>query len=341
MSGTDARRLSYDKLTEVRKRGVIAVQKGESPEKVARILGVHRTTVYGWLALYRTGGWKQLDARKRGGRRAKLNARTMAWIYKTVTKGDPRQYKFTFALWTSHIVRQLIRRRFGISLSRASVCRLLNQLGLSAQRPLWRAYQQDPKMVARWLREEFPRIQSEAKRLRAEIWFADEAGVRSDAHAGTTWAERGRTPIVSTTGARFGLNLISAVTRQGHFRFMCASGRVNANIFIKFLKRILYGNRRVIFLIVDGHPKHKAAKVRRFLATVSQRLRLYYLPPYSPELNPDEHVWNDLKNNAVGRKAIIGPAQMKREVLSHLHFLQKSPQRIRSFFYAPETAYAA
>lgn len=341
MSGTDARGLTHEKLTEVRKRGVAAVQAGESPEVVARVLGVHRTTVYGWLALYRSGGWDHLDARKRGGRRPKLDARAMAWIYKAVTRGDPRQYKFAFALWTSQMIRELIRRRFRISLSRASVCRLLHQLGLSAQRPLWRAYQQDPKMVERWLRREYPRIRSEARRLGAEIWFADEAGVRSDAHAGTTWAERGRTPIVSTTGARFGLNLVSAVTRQGRFRFMCVRGRVNAAVFIEFLKRLLHGNRRTIFLIVDGHPTHKAAKVRRFVATVSARLRLFYLPPYSPELNPDEHVWNDLKNNALGRKAIIDPIQMKREVISHLRTLQKSPQRIRSFFQAPETAYAA
>jgi transposase len=341
MVGRDARRLKHAQLTELRKRGVAAVQDGESPEDVARVLGVNRTTVYGWLALYRNGGWQRLDARKRGGRKHKLDGRAMAWVYKTITNGDPRQYRFTFALWTSQIIRILIRRKFGISLSRASVCRLLNQLGLSAQRPLWRAYQQDPERVERWLNEEFPKIRRDAKRLGAEIWFADEAGVRSDAHAGTTWGPRGRTPIVSTTGARFGLNLISAVSRQGHFRFMCVSGRVNADVFIRFLKRLIHNSQKMVFLIVDGHPTHKALKVRRYVETISKNLRLFCLPPYSPELNPDEHVWNDLKNNGIGRKVITGPNQMKREVLSHLCFLQKSPERVRSFFRAPETAYAA
>ena len=340
MKTTDARGLSHDKLTDLRRRGVQAVHAGESPEQVARVFGVHRTTVYGWLARYRDGGWGRLDARKRGGRKPKLDEQAMAWIYRTVTLGNPQQYKFRFALWTSQIVGELTKRRFGTSLSRASVCRLLNQLGLSARRPLWRAYQQDPAKVERWLREEFPRIQALAKAERATIWFGDEAGVRSDAHAGTTWAPRGKTPIVSTTGARFGLNLISAVSRRGDFRFMGVKGRVNAEVFITFLKRLMEGMDRPIFLIVHGHPAYKALKVRRFLETVGNKLQLFFLPLYSPELSPDEHVWNRLENNGIGRKVIIGPDQMKREAISHLRSLQKSPALVRSFFHAPSTAYA-
>jgi transposase len=341
MRSTDARRLSHDKLTELRRRGVAAVQAGESPADVARVLGVSRATVYGWLALYRAGGWDKLDAKKRGGRRPRLDTRKLAWIYRAVTEGDPRQYRFPFALWTARLAGEVIRRQFGVRLSHASVCRLLNQLGLTAQRPMWRAYQQDPEKVERWLREEFPRIRAAARRLNAEVWFGDEAGVRSNAHAGRTWGKRGQTPIVSSTGARFGLNLLSAVSRQGSFRFMCTKGRVNASVFIEFLKRLIHNNRKMVFLIVDGHPSHKAAAVRRFLATVSDRLRLYFLPPYAPELNPDEYVWNDLKNNAIGRMAMTGPDQMRDAVTSHLRFLQQSPALARSFFHAPTTAYAA
>lgn len=338
---TDARALTHDKLTELRRRGVAAVQNGESPESVARVLGVHRATVYSWLARYRDGGWDRLDARKRGGRRPTLTPKMMAWIYKAVTLGDPRQYRFRFALWTSKIVGQLITKRFGVRLSKASVCRLLNQMGLTAQRPLWRAYQQDPVRVERWLKKEFPKIKAEARKNRAVIWFGDEAGVRSDAHAGKTWAPRGKTPIVSTTGARFGLNIISAVSRRGDFRFMGVEGRVNAGVFIEFLRRLLHGADRPIFLIVDGHPSHKAKKVRKFVESTEGRLRIYFLPPYSPELNPDELVWNDLKNNGIGRVALTGPDHLRREVLSRLRRLQKLPALVRSFFRAPTTRYAA
>ena len=217
----------------------------------------------------------------------------------------------------------------------------MNQLGLSAQRPLRRAYQQDPERVERWLKEDYPGIRALARQNGAEIWFGDEAGVRSDCHAGTTWGVRGKTPVVSTTGARFGMNLISAVSPRGRMRFMIAPRRVGAPAFIEFLKRLLHGAARPMFLIVDGHPAHKAKSAQRFVDSTAGRLRLFYLPPYSPELNPDELVWNDLRNQRIGCRAMTTPEQMRRDVLSHMHFLQKFPHLIRSFFRAPTTRYAA
>ena len=328
-------------LTELRKRAVARVQAGESPEVVARVFGISRQAVYGWLARYRQGGWGALDARKRGGRPAKLDAKALRWIYRTVTGKNPLQLHFPFALWTAGMVATVIQDRFGIALSRSSVSRLLGQLGLSAQRPLWRAYQQDPAKVERWLQEEYPKLAAQAKRLKAQIFFGDEAGIRSDFHAGTTWAPRGQTPIVSTTGARFGMNLLSAVSPRGELRFMATKGRVGATVFIEFLQRLLHDIPGVLFVIVDGHPAHKAKLVQRFVAAVAPRLHLCLLPPYSPELNPDEWVWNDLKNNGIGRMVITGPDHLQREVLSHLRHLQKSPGLVQSFFQAPTTKYAA
>jgi transposase len=341
MKTTDARRLKHEMLTELRKRGVSSVQDGQSPETVFKALGVCRATLYGWLARYRDGGWVALDARKRGGRKPKLNAKAIHWVYKTVTEKNPLQLKFTFALWTARMIGQLIDKKFGVKLSKASVCRLLAQLGLTPQRPVWRAYQQRPEEVQKWLQEEYPRIRRFAQRKKAMIFFGDEAGVRSDHHAGTTWAVKGRTPVVSSTGARFGLNLVSAVSAQGEFRFMTVKGRVGAAKFIDFLKRLIHNAERMIFLIVDGHPAHKAKMVTRFVESAKDRLQLFLLPPYSPELNPDERVWNDLKNNAVGRKFINSPRELNKAVISHLRLVQKSPDRVRSYFQNETTKYAA
>jgi transposase len=343
MKNNDARKLDHKSLTELRKRAVASVQEGQSPEIVAKAVRVDRRTIYGWLSRYRDGGWVALDAKKRGGRPAKLDGKALQWIYKTIVNKNPLQLKFTFALWTAKMISEVIYQRFGIRLSKASVCRLLIQLGLTPQKPIWRAYQQKPEEVQKWLQETYPRIKSMAHQLKAQIFFGDEAGVRSDHHAGTTWAVKGKTPVVSTTGARFSLNIVSAVNAQGEFRFVTVKGRVGAATFIDFIKRLLHGSETMIFLIVDGHPAHKAQSVMKFIETeeIKKRFRLFFLPPYSPELNPDERVWNDLKNNAVGRQAIAAPQQMKSTIISHLRFIQKSPDRVRSYFNNNTTQYAA
>jgi transposase len=191
---TDCRGLKHDELTLLRKRAVQAVQAGESPEVVSKTLGINRTTIYDWLAAYRREGWHALEARKRGGRHAKLNDKALKWLYKTITQKKPQQLQFPFALWTCDMIGELIGRRFSVKLSRTSVNRLLKQLGLSARRPLWRACEQNPEAVERWLRQEYPRIAGEARKHGARIYFGDEAGVRSDYHSGATWAGRGKPP---------------------------------------------------------------------------------------------------------------------------------------------------
>ena len=341
MKTTDARRLKHGELTELRKRGVAAVQDGQPAVLVARVLGIQKSTMFGWLARYRQGGWGALNAKKRGGRPPKVTAKMLSWVYGMVTTKDPRQLKFPFALWTSVMVAELIWRKFDIRLSKASVCRLMNQLGLSPQRPIWRAFQQDSELVAKWVKEEYPKIRALARKQGADIFFGDEAGVRSDHHSGRTWAVRGKTPVVVTTGARFGCNMISAVSPRGAMRFMLIEGKLTGEVFIEFLKRLLHNSSHPVFLSVDGHPVHRSAAVASFVASTDGKLRLFRLPPYSPELNPDEQVWNHLKNHGVGRQPITGPDQMKKLIISHLWKIQKLPALIRSFFGMLETVYAA
>ena len=153
--------------------------------------------------------------------------------------------------------------------------------------------------MQQWLKHEYPRIRAAAKREKAEIYFEDESGVRSDFHSGKTWAITGETPIVRVTGQRFSLNMISAISPRGALRFMVVKGGVGAKVFIGFLKRLMHGQRRPVYLILDGHPSHRAKAVKAHVESLGGRLKLFFLPPYSPELNPDELVWNDVTNQYV------------------------------------------
>jgi transposase len=341
MKKQDGRQLKHEVLTEIRKRAVAQVQNGESPEKVIKVMGFSRACIYNWLAMYRAGGWGSLDAKKRGGRPKKLSAPMIKWIYKIVTKGDPRQHKFPFALWTRSAIAILIERKYGIKLSKNSVGRLLAHLGITPQKPLWRAYQQDPELVQKWLKGEYPKIEEKAKKNKAEIWFGDESGLRSDYHAGTTWGIKGRTPVVETTGARYRLNMLSAVNKRGKMRFMIEAKKMNGIIFSRFLNRLMYGTSKKIYLILDGHAMHKSKIVKKKVESYRGRLELFYLPPYSPELNPDEGVWREVKVNKVGRSGIKNFKDMKDKALSALRHLSKRQDKIRSLFKSKDTSYAA
>ena len=337
----DGRKISREKQEEIRIEAVTRVQSGESPASVAKSLGLYQNRVFIWLATYRAGGWHALRAKKPTGRPKKLSGQQIRWIYDTVTTKNPLQLKFAFALWTREMIRDLIIRKFGVKLSVTSVGRLLAQLGLTVQKPLFRAYQQDSSLVERWLSEEYPKIRAAAKAAKADIFFEDESGVRSDFHSGTTWAIKGKTPVVRVTGQRFGLNMISAISPDGQLRFMVVEGSVNSDVFIEFLKRLVYRRRRPIFLIVDGHPTHRSKKVKNYIASLGGKLQLFFLPAYSPELNPDEQVWNDVKNNGVARTVIYSRSDLKEAVVSRLRHLQKRPDKVSGFFRHPDCSYAA
>ena len=292
----------------------------------------------GWPSTARAA-WRPSRPGPVPGRPPKLQGPQLARLYGLVVGNDPRQLGFAFALWTRAMVRELIRREFGVRLSEVSVGRLLRTLGLSPQRPLYRAYQQNPEAVTRWKAEIYPAIRTQAQQVGATIYFADEAGVRSDYHAGTTWAPVGQTPVVAATGDRFGVNLISAVTARGKLRFAAYEGSLNGPVFIDFCRRLLHDTPGPVFLVLDGHPVHRSNAVKQFAASTGGRLRLFFLPGSSPELNPGEWVWKHVRHDRIGRAGVSGPEDLKAKALAALHQLQKLPHLVRSFFRDPNLRY--
>jgi transposase len=342
MRKDDARQLDRKTLEEMRVRAIGMVHKGESPELVGRVLGLNRTTLYVWLAMYRRGGWAALKSKPAPGRPRTLNDRQMKWVHDTVTQKNPMQMKFEFALWTREMVATLIHNQYKIKLSRVSVGRLLAQMGITCQKPLHRAIERDEALIRKWLKHEYPKIRKMAKIQGATIYFGDAAHMRSDHHAGRTWGKKGVTPIVESTGARHGMSLISAITSRGKMRFMIKEkGGVNSDVFIEFIKRLMVGAKKPIYLIVDGGSAHKSKKTRAFVATLGGKLKLILLPPYAPDTNPDELVWKHLKADTIGRMVTTNKADFKKKVLSSMRSLQRNPGKIRAFFQKPSLQYAA
>ena len=315
------------------------VREGQRPSVVIASYGLCRTTIYRWLRAARCGGLRSLKARKHPGPNARLTARQRAQVFRWINGKDPRQYNFEFALWTRKIVAALIREKFGITLGLTAVGRLLAELEITPQKPLRRAYERDPQAIKRWIETDYPRLQARAKRRNARIFFLDEAGVRSDPVLGRSWAPRGETPQVSTSGQRQSINAISAVNGRGAFWFKVFSGRFNKERFLKFLKAFMRNRKHPAFLILDGHPSHRARVVAQYVQSLKGRLELHFLPGYAPELNPDEFVWNHLKKEGVSKKPLRKNESLRARVQYDLAQIKRSPALVRSFFRAPSVFY--
>ena len=337
---SDGRRLDHVTLQAIRLQALKAIREGLDVASVAAAYGVNIRSVYRWLADFANGGHSALLAKPIPGRPAKITAEQMQWLAQAVRNHTPWQCKFDFGLWTLSLIGTLIERQFGEKLSLSAVSRIMKLLGFTAQKPLYQAWQQDAELVRQWEVETYPAIRAQARAEGATIYFADESGLRSDYHTGTTWAPKGQTPVVGVTGARFSLNMISAVSPRGEFRFMVHDGGVTADVFREFLSRLMMGATAPIFLVLDGHPVHKAKSVKAFVQAQQGRLKLFYLPPYSPHLNPDEQVWAHVKRQ-VAKQRVESKSEMKQLVIGALRRIQKLPALVKSFFCQPECQYAA
>jgi transposase len=338
MTHRDARSLDHKTLEEMRRLAVKRVLAGEGHGLVGEDLEVHAKTVTKWMAWYRRDGEEGLASTKAGGRTAKLSPKQRQRLRRIVLEKNPRQLHFAFALWTLRLVGQVIERQFGTVLHKTTVWRLLRRMGITPQKPVRRAFQRDEAACRRWMTEEFPRIVREAKRRQATLLFEDESGVREDHSVGTTWGERGRRPVVEVTGTRRRTNVISAISPRGGMWFRCYGATLTAPLYVEFLKALLHDLRKPVVLIHDRHPAHVAAAVRRFLHKNRARLRVYELPAYAPNLNPDEHVWSYLKGTFL-RNPIREDESLTARVSGSMDAIQADRALVRSFFEHPEVQY--
>lgn len=341
----DARRLTPEAQEDLRRRVVYAVREdGMAKSLAARTFGVSRQSIDNWLArVEEAGSARGLAARKRGPKpQPRLRPEQERQAVRAIRGDCPDQLLLPFALWTREAVVALLRRRFGTSVSVWTAGRYLRRWGLTPQRPARRAYERDPAAVRAWLAEEYPAVKARAKAAKALVLWGDEMGLRSDDPVGRTYSPRGKTPVVPASGRRFGCNTISAISNLGRLWFMVFAGRFTAAVFVAFLGRLLRAvPGRKLVLIVDSHPVHKSARVRRWLAgPAAGRIELVYLPGYSPELNPDELLNQDTKQ-AMRKCRPADQREMMGRVRSHLRSRQKRPDVVRRFFREEHVRYAA
>jgi len=342
MATIDGRTLEHNTLEHIRIQAVRrVVEDGESPSAVMQSFGLCRTTIYPWLRDFKQHGWDALAESISAGPPPKLTEAQQQRVKRWILGKDPRQYGFDFGLWTRRIVQQLIAEKLKVGLCLTSVGKLLARLNITPQKPLRRAYERDPQAVAQWLAATYPQLKRRAKREGAMIFFLDEAGFQSDPQLGRTYGLKGCTPVVATSGQRQSINVISAVNARGAFWAATYEGKLNGESFVLFLQNFMQGRLGNVFLVLDGHPAHKAKVVESYVASLGGRLEFHRLPTYAPDLNPDEFVWSHMKTNGVSKKPLKQNESLRQRVEADLLKIYNNRPLVRSFFGAKSVAYAA
>lgn len=340
----DARSLDLFGKEDLRRRTVRAVlEEGLSKAEAARVFDVSRTSVHTWVGLYDECGEDGLTPRRPG--RPRGGGRLQGWqaatIVNLITDRCPDQLKLPFALWTREAVRDLIQMKFDIRYSLSRTGQLLRRWGFTPQKPVTRAYERDHAAIQQWLRQEYPALRRRAQRENAEIYWEDETGLRSDHLAGRSYSPRGHTPVIQSTGKRFGCNVISAVNNLGKMRFRVFRGSFTQQVMVDFLERLTRDAKRKLIVIADGHPAHQGKRVQQWLAAHAAQCELVLLPGYAPELNPDELLNQDLKSHVFAAGRPHTRDELMNQTRSYLTATQKRPDIVRSYFNEAHVYYAS
>ena len=344
MDKTDARKLKPEVQQQLRQQAIRLRSMGMTYRDIADIVGVYHDTVGRWCRDYEKHGAKGIKIKRRGrkqGDQRTLTPEQEKRIQRAIVDKEPDQLKLPFALWTRIAVQQLIKQLLSIDMPIRTVGEYLNRWGFTPQKPLRRAYEQNPKMVTRWLDEQYPAIAARARQEKAEIHWGDETGLCSDSQHGRSYAPKGKTPAIRLCAKRERINLVSSITNQGKVRFMIYKKTMNAQLFIKFLGRLIKDAERKIFLILDNLRVHHSKILKAWVEEHKDQIELFFLPSYSPELNPDEYLNCDLKAGVHSGVPARTKGKLRSKALSHLRMLQKKPDRIMKYFRHPKIAYAA
>ena len=340
MKQKDARFLPPVVQQEIRQQAVKMFLEGFSQVHISTTLGASTRSIYNWIKAYKDSGERGLLIDNRGRPKGiQLKPWQSAQIVKIIRNYCPDQLSMPFYLWTRESVAALIQNKFKLLLSKWTVGRYLAKWGFSSQKPARRAIEQDPIAIKKWFEIEYPTIQKLAKKEMATIHRGDEMGLRSDHNVGKTYGLIGKTPVIRRSGNRFSCNMISTITNLGKLSFMVFHENFTSEVFLRFLKRLVQKKSRKIFLIVDRHRAHRSKQVQQWLTKNEKAIKIFYLPSYCPELNPDEFLNQDVKAH-LGKKRVKNKSEMMKNLNNYLKMRQKQPDVIQNFIKGCHPKYA-
>ena len=344
METTDMRSLSREARHERRVQVIRLRKAGQTYEQIAEQTGLSRTGVFNICSRHTASGPAALKDKaggRKSGEKRLLTAPQESAMRKFIQDKTPDQLKLPYALWTRAAVAQLIQERIGVKLAVRTIGKYLARWGFTPQKPMRKAYEQSPAAVKKWLEEDYPVIAAQAKSEGAEIHWGDETGLRSDDVRGRSYAPQGHTPVVRVNNKRHGLSVISTVTNKGQMRWKAFDGALNSDILIDFLRRLIRDAGRKIYLILDNLRVHHSKPVKAWLAEHKHEIEVFYLPSYSPELNPNEMANADLKQAVTKLAPARTKLQLVKATAKHLRSVQRQPERIKSYFQHEPVRYAA
>ena len=328
----DGRSVSRETLEQYRFRALELREKGWKVNKIAEAFGLSPGSVSHWFTKAERNGKDSLKRRKAKGKEPKINLEERLQIIEWA-KEDAREFGFPSPLWTCKEIQILIKKRFGKTISISNVWELLRKANLTPQKPKKIAFEKDEKAVKTWIKEEWPKINEIVRRQQAMLYFQDEAGVSLIPYLRTTWAPKGEKPTIKITGKKGGVCVSSAISPAGRMVFRIEKGRMTSETYIDFLAKIVLQHpRRKVVVISDNAPVHTSKAVQSFMLSNKKRISLFYIPSYSPELNPDEHIWSYLKTYELAAHQAHNKKELKKLVDTKMRKIAKKELLIQSFF---------
>jgi len=344
MEKRDARTLKIEAQQELRYQVVRMRKKGIKNPEIALTTQLSIESVSRIWTMYKKGGMKALKIQKRGrkeGMKKNLSKEQEAMLIKRLIDSTPKQLKFKFVLWTREAVQQLIKHDFDIDMPISTVGLYLQRWEFTSQVPIKRAYERNDAKVTAWLNEAYPEIQKKAQEENAEIQWGDETACVSLPSVIKGYAPKGKTPVMEHTAKRFKINMISTITNRGKLRFMVYEQNMDATLFITFLERLIEGSNKKIYLILDNLRVHHSKIVKAWVEEHKEKIVLFYLPAYSPDLNPDEYLNNDFKRNANAKNIPTNVKELTQNTENFMSMLSDDSNRVANYFKHEKIAYVA